>query len=131
MPAFHYKDEDCYDPDHAPNPKEWLALDEQERVILAEDYHRAKRIKLPSLKAHALFHVIVENQIAQNHGPVVRAMSRLAGEGLSRHESIHAIAWVLAEHIYDILKSASDEQPSNANYDAAVERLSAKDWLGG
>ena len=29
-----------YDPERAPNPEEWLELDEQERIILAEQYHR-------------------------------------------------------------------------------------------
>jgi hypothetical protein len=54
-----------YDPDHAPNPEEWLALDEQVRIRFAEEYHRAKRIKLPNVKAHAVFHAIIENQIAE------------------------------------------------------------------
>jgi hypothetical protein len=30
-----------YDPDEAPDAEEWLALDEQERIELVRDYHRA------------------------------------------------------------------------------------------
>lgn len=29
-----------YDPERAPNPEQWLALDEQLRITLAEQYHR-------------------------------------------------------------------------------------------
>ena len=38
-----------YDPEHAPNPEQWLALDEQVRIDLAEEHHRVARIKLPNL----------------------------------------------------------------------------------
>jgi hypothetical protein len=31
-----------YDPLKAPDPEEWLALNEQERIELARDYHRRK-----------------------------------------------------------------------------------------
>jgi hypothetical protein len=119
-----------YDPDHAPNPEQWLMLDEQARIQLAEKYHRANRIKLPNVETHAVFHAIVENQIAQNFEPVVRAMGRLTAE-LSRHESIHAIGSVLAEHIHDLFDASTNEKHSTAIYSAAVERLTAIGWRNG
>ena len=61
---------------------EWLALDEQLRIHLAEKFHRKARVKLPNVRAH----VIVENQIAIQHRAVVRAMERLAKQGLSRRD---------------------------------------------
>jgi hypothetical protein len=118
-----------YDPNHAPNPEQWLALDEQERILLVEKQHRAARIKLPNAKGHAIFHAIVENQIAEGLDSVVRAMTRLAGQGLSRHEAIHAITSVLAGQIHGLLGGEIDEAHSTAVYNAAVERLTAKDWL--
>ena len=119
-----------YDPDVAPNSKEWLELDEQERIKLAERYHRSRNIELPSLKAHAAFHAIVENQIAEGLGPVVRAMRRLTGEGLGRHEALHAIGSVLAEHLYVAIKSKDEDFANTAQvrYDSAVERLTAAEW---
>lgn len=120
-----------YDPDQTPNPELWLALDEKTRIRLAEDHHRAARIKLPNLKAHAVFHAIVENQIAENTESVVCAMARLTAEGLPRHEALHAVASVLAEHIHDLLNAKADKNNSAAIYDAAVERLTAKGWRGG
>ena len=120
-----------YDPDHTPNPEQWLALDEQLRIQLVEEHHRAARIKLPNLKAHAAFHAIVENQIAENTESVVRAMARLTTEGLSRHEALHAIASVLAEHIQDLFNAKADQSLSASIYNAAVERLTAKGWRDG
>jgi hypothetical protein len=120
-----------YDPELPPNPEEWLALDEQERIQLAEAHHLAAHVKLPNTKVHAVFHVIVENQIAERLEPVVRAMGRLMSEGLSRHDALHAIGSVLAEHLHESAKSNAQDTPSTAQarYNAAVERLSAKAWL--
>ena len=53
-----------YDPLNAPDPQQWLLLDEKERLGLVEDYHRQARVELPNAKVHAVAHVIVENQIA-------------------------------------------------------------------
>jgi len=117
-----------YDPEYAPNPEQWLALDEQERIDLAEEHHRIANIKLPNLQAHAALHAIVESQIAQNLESVVRAMTRLTAGGLSRHEAIHAIASVLAEQIYELFDPAVNENNSASIYNAAIERLTARSW---
>jgi|SRR5205809_13448 len=89
-----------YDPLEAPEPEEWLAIDEAKRIQLARDYHRRARVRLPNEKLHAVFHVVVENQIALGDEiPVQSTLQRLMAEGLDRHEAIHAIASVLAEAI--------------------------------
>ena len=92
---------DAYNPERGPEPESWLELDEQERIFLIETYHRVARIKLPNMTAHAALHAIVENQIALNLEPVVRAMHRLRKEGLTRHDAVHAIGSVVAEHLFD------------------------------
>jgi hypothetical protein len=119
-----------YDPEITPDPTAWLALDEQERIDLAEAHHRAARIRLPNVKGHAVFHAIVENQIAIGLESVVRAMSRLMNEGLSRHDALHAIGSVVAEHLFETaaLNTKDDTNTIQTRYDAAVERLSAKEW---
>jgi hypothetical protein len=53
-----------YDPLEAPDPDEWLELDEQERIDLVRDYHRRAGIRLPNEKLHATLHAIIEAQIA-------------------------------------------------------------------
>ena len=119
-----------YDPEIAPASEDWLALDEGERILLVEAYHRGARIRLPSSrrKLHASFHVIVENQLASNDETVVRALARLMKEGLSRHDAVHAIGSVVAEEIYDLLKVRKTPDPSHARYYAAIEQLTAASW---
>lgn len=122
-----------YNPGCAPEPESWLELDEQERIALVETYHRVARIKLPNVTVHAALHTIVENQIALNLEPVVRAMDRLGNEGLTRHDAVHAIGSVVAEHLFDILKTDQndDAATSQVRYYAAVERLTAASWRRG
>jgi len=123
----------AYNPERTPEPETWLELDEQGRIVLVETYHRGARIKLPNVTAHALLHVIVENQIALNLDPVVRAMHRLGKEGLTRHDAVHAIGSVVAEHLFDMLKTSQNDDSAalQARYDAAVERLTAARWCRG
>lgn len=121
---------DRYDPEAAPITEDWLALDEDERILLAEGYHRNARIDLPksARRLHASIHVVVENQLALNDEPVVRAFARLIKEGLSRHDAVHAIGSVVAEEIYDLLKVQDAPDTARARYYAAIERLTAATW---
>ena len=120
-----------YDPERAPNPEEWLALDDSTRIQLVEQYHRSARVKLPNVKAHSAFHAIVENQLAGRLEPVVRAMARLTKEGLTRHDVVHAIASVVAKQVYNMSNGKVDAENSQANYLADVEKLTARSWLSG
>jgi hypothetical protein len=119
-----------YDPSLAPpDPDEWLELDEQERIFVVERYHRRARIELPNITLHATIHVAVENQLASNDEPVVRALARVMKQGLSRHDAIHAIGSVLAAYIYNALKLTGTPETLRAEYYAAIERLTAEEWL--
>ena len=123
---------EAYNPERTPDPESWLELDEQERIDLVETYHRVARIKLPNVTAHASLHAIVENQIALNLDPVVRAMHRLGKEGLTRHDAVHAIGSVVAVHLFDSVKTnQNDDAAASARHYAAVERLSAASWCRG
>ena len=119
-----------YDPEVGPAATEWLAIDEAERIGLVESYHRRRRIKVPKLRLHATIHVIVENQIALGEAVVIDALARLRSEGLTRHDALHAIATVLAENIYEILKSppAETSDPNRPYFDR-LRRLTAAEWL--
>jgi hypothetical protein len=124
---------DRYDPLQAPDPTWWLALDEQERIGLVEDYHRRARVRLPDLKAHAVAHAMVENQIALgDEFPVRRALLRLMAEGLDRHDAVHAIGFVLVGNVHDLMQSAtSDPDPGvdpRERYYAELAQLTAKSW---
>ena len=122
-----------YDPEQAINASEWLELDEGVRQLLVEEYHRDARIALPrkARLLHAAIHTVVENQLAMNIEPVVRALERLMKEGLSRHEAVHAIGSRVAEQIYDIMQLKETPEVSSARYYAAIEQLTAAMWRNG
>jgi hypothetical protein len=125
---------DCYDPEVAPDSREWLALDEGERLVLVEKYHRDARIRLPKRARllHATIHTIVENQLVLEDQTIVRAtLQRLMEAGLTRHEAIHAIGSVLTEHIYDLLHTESLPAEGHAPYYAALQQLTVEKWRGG
>lgn len=120
-----------YDPSQEPEADEWLDLDEQERMILVEDYHRRHRIRVPNLQVHAVVHAIVENQLALEEPMVMAAFARLRGEGLERHDAIHAIGSVLAGQIHSLLAGENGEGEPNDRYHEALQKLSAAQWRAG
>ena len=117
-----------YDPLTEPDSEEWLQADEGERMLMVEDYHRRARIKLPNARIHSTIHVVVENQLAELMLEVVAVLKRLMDEGLDRHDAIHAIGSVLAEHMFNALKgdAASD---LNQAYLRDLKDLTAAKWL--
>jgi hypothetical protein len=98
-------------------------------MLLVEDYHRRARIELPDVAVHATIHAAVENQLASNDEPVGRALARVMKQGLSRHDAIHAIGSVVAIQIYDALTLKETPATLRARYYAAIERLTAAEWL--
>jgi hypothetical protein len=60
----------------------------------------------------------------------VRAMDRLMNEGLSRHDTLDAIGSVVAEHLFEAADAKTKDDPNaiQTRYNAAVERLSTKQW---
>jgi hypothetical protein len=114
-----------YDPDVAPSASQWLALDEGERMALVEQSHEAD---MPNLPLHVAIHAAVETQIALNLPSVVDAAARLRAEGLDRHDMVHAIGAVLAEHMWEMMRADPSDGDPNADYYAALDRLSAESW---
>ena len=119
-----------YDPENAPDPSEWLVLGESERIRLVQSFHVSARIKTPSMKAHAAFHAVVENQIATGFGPSCRATERLQKEGLSRHDAIHAIGFIVAKFLHESVTNPGAEpvDTMQSRMNAAIESLSASQW---
>ena len=121
--------EGSYDPDVAPDPAEWLALDESERIQLVKAFHRRAGVSPPNENLHAIAHCSVENQAATGDElPVRRALERLVAEGLDRHEAVHALGSVLMAHINDALKDPEAKAFAVAAYSDAVEKVTAASW---
>jgi hypothetical protein len=72
---------------------------------------------------------VVENQVLLgDETPVASTLERLRGEGLARHDAIHAIGTVLAPVILDIVKGEIQSDP-NLVYDQRLRDLGAETWL--
>ena len=119
---------DAYDPDRAPAANEWLANEEDVRLGLVAAYHRNEQVELPNARLHAAIHVVVENQIAIGETTVVDTLARLRGEGLSRHEAVHAIGSVLAERLVAALRGELTSDTLPTAYLRSLQSLTADGW---
>ena len=117
-----------YDPFVPPDPAVWLAIDEYERIALVRKFHRRRKIKVPSLDAHAATHAIVETQLAERLPSAVNALSRLLAGGLDRHDAIHAIGCVLMEHIWNLSNKPKPEGDPNKQYFDALDAFTIESW---
>jgi hypothetical protein len=118
-----------YDPDRQPGPETWLALDESERIDSVIAHHRRTRVRLENAKAHAVAHVIVENQIALGEPPLASAtLARLMDEGLGRHDAVHAIASIVLGLMFDALREPGGRLDFNAQYHRELATLTAASW---
>ena len=120
-----------YDPLRTPKPKDWLALDEDERIHSVTRFHKAAREPLPNATVHACMHVVVENQAALGaETPVAEAIARLLSEGLDRHDAVHAVGAVFARHYFDMMKGTSTSDPDalRTAYFDEVRSLTAARW---
>jgi sirohydrochlorin ferrochelatase len=117
-----------YDPETAPDPAAWLALDESERIILVASFHRRAMIQLPDAQIHAAIHAVVENQLAEELQTVGDAMERLKAEGLSRHDAIHAVGSVLVEHLHRLIRDKPGSADAVESYFQELRTLTAEEW---
>ncbi len=119
-----------YDPQTTPDPRLWLAMDEQERVAAVLAWHEASQLRHPPTPRptlHAAMHAVVENQAAADDPPPVRiALARLQGAGLDRHAAVHAVASVVGDALSAALGKGGEFDP--AGYAAGLEALNPDDW---
>src|SRR5438874_11948187 len=117
-----------YDPDRTPVAADWLDIGEDERLDLVSAYHQNAQIPSPNARLHAAIHVVVENQVAIGETTVIETLARLRGEGLSRHDAVHAIGSVLAERLAAALRGELTSDTLPAAYLKSLQSLSADDW---
>ncbi|MEN8150147.1 MAG: DUF1841 family protein, partial [Planctomycetota bacterium] len=107
---------ETYHPLRTPDPEAWLAMDEQERIALVELRHEDERVELDNVTLHAVIHVIVENQLAMQDEDVRQTLDRLMAEGLDRHDALHAVGSVLAEHLWGVMNEPTEDDASPERY---------------
>ncbi len=120
-----------YDASRQPDAREWLGTSETDLIEAVREYHRHLREphpELPEPQVHAAIHVIVENQVALgDETPVHGTIARLMAHGLSRHEALHAVGFVLASHMAD-LGRGDLQGPADADYYRQLEELTPESW---
>jgi len=118
-----------YDPLNPPDPQEWLALDEMTRIILVLEYHTKSGEESERDHVHAVVHTVVENQVALGDDyPVKSAIERRMGEGLDRHDAIHAVGSVLAKYLWEVGTGRNKSPNFSDDYFEEVSRLTAQKW---
>ena len=121
---------ETYDPLEHPDPDQWLALDEDERIFLIVAFHERARVNLPNVQVHASFHAVIENQLVSEDPPqAIDTLERLLGEGLDRHEAIHAMGSVLSGVLYHAMKNPSQKVDSTQAYIEGLKALTVEKWL--
>lgn len=105
---------DKYDPEVAPDPATWLALEEMDRIKLVEAFHQAAKIETPDPTAHAAIHALVENLIAQEQGNVAQVLAGHQATGMTRHQALHAIAKVIATSMVEMQQAQAQAQAAQS-----------------
>ncbi len=115
---------------HAPDPEEWTAHEESERINLVLDYHKRTEDDMPNVYLHSTIHAVVEYQIAggEEH-PVKQTLERLRQEGLDRHEAIHAIGSVLIKYLWETGTGENRSDDFSGDYFEEVSQLTAQKWF--
>ena len=122
---------ESYHPLKQPVPEERLALDEDERICLVRDLHETlDELPEDAFNLHTMFHVIVENQIAENVEFIPETIAKLIRQGLDRHDAVHAIASIVCKDIFDLMKGNKQEF-SAKQYRRKLEKITAKRWRKG
>ena len=118
-----------YDANKNIDSKIWFSEDENDRYEAIYQYHKRIKVKLPNIRIHTLFHVIVENQLAEGIEVVKNKLDELIKDGLDRHDAIHAIGYVLSAHIYNLLKYKPEKSDLNKEYYDKLSKLTKQSWL--
>jgi len=84
-------------------------------------------MKADGLKMHCVIHTAIENQLAEGHPGATGSMARLMGEGLERHDAVHALGVALAEQL---LGAAHGRAFDAGQYERALRELTAESWRG-
>lgn len=112
-----------YDADAPPNPTDWLANSESEKLRLVRSFHLMGGAKSRDVKGHAASHVVVEDQVARGFGPTCRAIVRMQSRGVSRHEAVHAVAEVVLDCLRWEPESTADAGTRHREMNARIEAL--------
>ncbi len=118
-----------YDPDVAPDPQAWLALDDAERIDAIGTAHAGPDDTLhqgtPPAHIHHRLHAMVEDHTASGEPAITGAtVARLTDGGMRRHAAVHMICEVLLRAL------AAGRIGDPEAWGGQLEALDPSDWIG-
>ncbi len=122
---------EIYDAALGPDPGVWLNLDQGDMILAIEHHHVRERLRSRSsgLHSHAVVHMAVETQLAEDHPSESRqALERLRAQGLDRHEAVHALGAVFSAHLGQAVRTDHFDQQG---YARDLAQLDAEAWRKG
>ena len=119
-----------YDADAGP-AEGWLTVPEEEQMERVSKYHELTTKpgqKPPNVRRHVGMHVLVEQQLASGvPQEATKALARLRKDGMSRHDAVHAIGFILTEHMQRAMET---QQPvDEAAYARELSGLTLAKWV--
>jgi len=117
-----------YDPARPVDAEEWSQLDEGEQIglVMGIIAGRASGFQTRAC-TRACMSPWRTRFFLGEETPVAAALRRLMGEGLGRHDAIHAIASVLSGVMYDTV-TRKEVRDLKAVYYNEVSRLTTEGW---
>ncbi|MFT4628070.1 MAG: hypothetical protein ACI8PZ_006764 [Myxococcota bacterium] len=121
-----------YDPDTAPPPAVWLALDDDARFesVLAVHTRRVDALHPEGLDAamHSRLHIVIETQLATGTpAATASTLARLQSDGLRRHAGIHLLSAALAQAMAETMRLGGWDDDRWA---ARLDAIDAGAWVG-
>lgn len=102
-------------------------VDQEQLLAQIESEHNEAPHPLEAavpLRLHVTFHTVAETQIRLGEpAEVAETLQRLTGQGLTRHEAIHAICGVVSEEVVQVM--AQGRVYDEGRYVARLKALTA------
>lgn len=116
-----------YDPNLAPDPDVWLALDEPSKTAAVAAHFGYHTCPDDAAFWNMRFYCEAENLLASGDGRVAGALARLTAEGLSRKDAVFAIGIAWSGVLRDAKQSEDGVLEINdAFFEATMKALDAK-----
>lgn len=119
-----------YNPFEPLEPLAWLAIDEDERVRIVQEFIAGLGMEIEDAVGLGVYVTIVENQIAMgDETPAKAAIDRLEMEGLDRFTALLAVQDTFADYLEDM--EDGELEYDTEEYRKRLSRIDKNEWKEG